>query len=135
MRDRSDRGSAAVEFALVLPILLMLALAVVQVGLFVRDDLVLVGSARAGVRQAAVSADDDSVRTAVSQGAPGLDPTRIDVTISRTHRGAEKGMTPGGAHVRNVAQHVIGAAYAVYCFGDGDQLLTGEFAALQPAAH
>ena len=31
--------------------------------------------------------DDDSVRTAVSQGAPGLDPTRIDVTISRTQRG------------------------------------------------
>jgi Flp pilus assembly protein TadG len=87
VRGRSDRGSAAVEFALVLPIVLTLALAVVQVGLFVRDDLVLAGSARAGARQAAVSSDDDSVRTAVSQGAPGLDPTRIDVTISRTERG------------------------------------------------
>jgi Flp pilus assembly protein TadG len=87
VRGRSDRGSAAVEFALVLPILLMLALAVVQVGLFVRDDLVVAGSARAGARQAAVSSDDDSVRTAVSQDAPGLDPTRIDVTISRTQRG------------------------------------------------
>jgi Flp pilus assembly protein TadG len=83
----SDRGSAAVEFALVLPILLMLALALVQVGLFVRDDLVLAGSARAGARQAAVSADDESVHAAVTQGAPGLDPTRIDVTISRTERG------------------------------------------------
>jgi len=51
------------------------------------------------------------------------------------HRGVEKGMTPGGIHVRNVAQHVIGAAYAVYCFGDGDELRTGQVAALQPAAH
>ena len=87
MRKGSDRGSASVEFALVLPILLVLVLAVVQVGLFVRDDLVLVGSARAGARQAAVSADDASVRDAVAQGAPGLDPSRIDVAISRTRRG------------------------------------------------
>ena len=87
MRLRSDRGSASVEFALVLPILLVLVLAVVQVGLFVRDDLVLVGSARAGARQAAVSADDASVRDAVARGAPGLDPSRIDVAISRTRRG------------------------------------------------
>jgi Flp pilus assembly protein TadG len=87
VRGRSDRGSAAVEFALVLPILLMLALAIVQLGLFVRDELVLVGSARAGARQAAVSGDDSSVRSAVSQDAPSLDPTRIDVAISRTQRG------------------------------------------------
>jgi Flp pilus assembly protein TadG len=85
--DSSDRGSAAVEFALVLPLLLVLVLAVVQIGLFVRDDLVLVGSARAGARQAAVSADDESVRSAVSADAPGLDPTRMEVTIARTQRG------------------------------------------------
>jgi len=87
VRGSSDRGSAAVEFALVLPLLLVLVLAVVQIGLFVRDDLVLVGSARAGARQAAVSADDESVRSAVSADAPGLDPTRIEVTIARTQRG------------------------------------------------
>jgi Icc-related predicted phosphoesterase len=36
------------------------------------------------------------------------------------HRGTEKGITPGGIHVRNVAQPVIQRAYRVYCFG-GDQ--------------
>jgi Icc-related predicted phosphoesterase len=30
------------------------------------------------------------------------------------HRGAEKGLTPGGIHVRNVAQGVIGRPYNVY---------------------
>ena len=70
-----------------LPILLVLTLAVVQVGVFVRDDLLLVGSARAGARQAAVTADDTAVRDAVVQDAPGLDPTRITVSISRTKRG------------------------------------------------
>jgi Icc-related predicted phosphoesterase len=31
------------------------------------------------------------------------------------HRGTERGMTTGGRHVRNVAQPVIGHAYALYC--------------------
>ena len=30
------------------------------------------------------------------------------------HRGTEKGVTPGGIQVRNVAEHVIGHAYNVY---------------------
>lgn len=33
------------------------------------------------------------------------------------HAGTEKGMTPGGIPVRNVAMPVIGAAYRVYCLG------------------
>jgi Icc-related predicted phosphoesterase len=37
------------------------------------------------------------------------------------HAGTEKGVTPGGIRVRNVALPVINHAYAVYCLdGDGD---------------
>jgi Icc-related predicted phosphoesterase len=68
--------------------------------------------------------------------AEAVDAVGADLILhGHAHRGAEKGMTPGGVHVRNVAQHVIKAAYAVYCFGDGDTLRTGQFAALQPAMH
>jgi Icc-related predicted phosphoesterase len=35
------------------------------------------------------------------------------------HRGTEKGVTPGGTHVRNVALPVIRRAYNVYAIGDG----------------
>jgi Flp pilus assembly protein TadG len=45
-----DRGSAAVEFALLLPILLLLLLALVQVGVIARDSLVLTQASRAGAR-------------------------------------------------------------------------------------
>src|SRR6266700_7361071 len=45
---RGERGSAALEFAMVLPILLIVTLGLVQAGLFVRDQLVLVEAARAG---------------------------------------------------------------------------------------
>jgi Icc-related predicted phosphoesterase len=34
------------------------------------------------------------------------------------HRGSERGLTPGGRHVRNVAQPVIGHAYRLYCLRD-----------------
>jgi Icc-related predicted phosphoesterase len=33
------------------------------------------------------------------------------------HAGSEKGVTPGGVQVRNVAQPVIGHAYNLYCLG------------------
>ena len=49
--DRAhERGSAAVEFALLLPILLLLLLALVQVGVIARDSLVLTQASRAGAR-------------------------------------------------------------------------------------
>ena len=68
--------------------------------------------------------------------AEAVDAAGADLIVhGHAHRGTEKGMTPGGIHVRNVAQHVIRAAYAVYCFGDGDDLRTGELRALQPSVH
>jgi len=78
--DRAhERGSAAVEFALLLPILLLLLLALVQVGVIARDSLVLTQASRAGAREAAVQASSDAVEEAVRAAAVGLDPARIDV--------------------------------------------------------
>lgn len=72
------------EFALVLPILLLLCLALVQVGLLARDQLLLVQAARAGSRQAVVDPEDATVRSAALEAAPGLDPTRVEVMVDRT---------------------------------------------------
>jgi hypothetical protein len=72
-----------VEFALVLPILLMVTLAVVQVGLVARDQLMVVQASRAGAREAAVTVDSEVVRGAALRAAPGLDPDALDVEVSR----------------------------------------------------
>jgi hypothetical protein len=72
-----------VEFALVLPILLLVCLGLIQVGLFARDQLLVVQAARAGARQASVDLDDDVVRAAVAGAVPGLDLERLDVVIER----------------------------------------------------
>ena len=78
-----ERASATLEFALVLPLVLILALAILQVGLLVKDQLVVTGCARAGARQAAVSTDDASVRQAAVDAGAGLDPSLLDVTVAR----------------------------------------------------
>src|SRR5438067_1272715 len=50
---RVEAGTAAVEFALVLPLLLVIALALVQVGLVIRDRLLVEEAARAHGQAAA----------------------------------------------------------------------------------
>jgi Icc-related predicted phosphoesterase len=39
------------------------------------------------------------------------------IVHGHAHRGTEKGVTPGGVRVRNVAQPLIRRAYNLYCFG------------------
>lgn len=76
-------GSAAVEFALVLPLLLVVGLALLQVGLLAKDQLVLQEAARAGARQAAVSHDEERVRQAAIEAGATLDRSRMAVAIDR----------------------------------------------------
>ena len=53
--------------------------------------------------------------------AEAIDAAGADLVVhGHAHAGAEKGMTPGGIHVRNVAQPVIKHAYHVYCLGGDD---------------
>jgi hypothetical protein len=77
---RGERGQAAVELALALPLLAGLALALLQVGLVVRDQVLVTHAAREAAREAAVSADLDSVERAAARAAR-LDPGRLDVRV------------------------------------------------------
>lgn len=63
----SERGSAVVEFALVIPLVLALLLGLVEVALVARTQLEVVNSAREGAREAAASPDPaDAARAARS---------------------------------------------------------------------
>jgi Flp pilus assembly protein TadG len=78
-----ERGSAAVEFVLVLPLVLVMALALVQVGLLVKDQIVVAESARAGARQGAVSTNDQEAVRAAQDAAVSLDTNRLGVAVDR----------------------------------------------------
>jgi len=82
-RPHPERGSATVEFSLVLPLLLVLTLGMIQVGLLARDRLLVEAAARAGARAAAIQDDPAEVEAAVSAAAPSLDPATTSVSIAR----------------------------------------------------
>lgn len=63
-RRREDGGQASVELALVLPLVVLLLLAVVQLGLLVRDQILVVHAAREAAREAAVDPAADAPRRA-----------------------------------------------------------------------
>lgn len=83
MPDGPERGSAAVEFALVLPLVLVLVLGMVQVGIFARDRLLVEAAARAGARTAAVVDDPAAVRAAALAAAPTLRDVDLALEVVR----------------------------------------------------
>ena len=79
---RAERGQAAVELALTLPLVATVLLAIVQIGLIARDDVLVLHAAREGARQAALGAADGEVRRAALAAGP-LDPSRVTVGAER----------------------------------------------------
>lgn len=79
----TERGSASVEFALVLPILLLVLVAVVEVAVVGRLQLELAGAARQGARVAATNPDPAQAVAAVHRTlGDGLE-SNVIVTVER----------------------------------------------------
>ena len=83
-RGSGDGGQAAVELALVLPLVVLVLLVVVQVGLVARSQILVVHAAREAAREAAVDPGADAPRRAALEGS-GLAGDRL--TVASTGRG------------------------------------------------
>ena len=81
MTSPRHEGQAAVEVALVLPVVALVLLLVVQVALVVRDEVLVTHAAREAARAAAVDASPTAARRAAAAGAP-LDPRRLHVRLA-----------------------------------------------------
>jgi len=58
--------------------------------------------------------------------AEAIDSAGADLAVhGHAHGGSERGVTPGGITVRNVAQPVLRRAYAVYCLDRGGEVSCG----------
>ena len=84
-RERGDGGQASVELALVLPLVVILLLGVVQLGLLVRDQILVVHAAREAAREAAVDPAPDASRRAALASSTLADDR---LTVTATGRGA-----------------------------------------------
>lgn len=80
-RHGFERGQSTVELALVLPVVVLLLLALLQVGLVARDVVLVAHAAREGARAAAADPDPEAAREA-AEAAAGLSADRLEVRTS-----------------------------------------------------
>ena len=77
-----DRGAVAVEFALVVPLLLLLLVGIAEVGRLYHVQTLLSGAARDGVRVMALEDDPAAARAATRASARGLALTNGQIGVS-----------------------------------------------------
>jgi Flp pilus assembly protein TadG len=104
---RSERAQALVEFALVLPVLLVLALAIAELAEVGVARLALEHAAAEGARTAALTNDDRQVRASVAAAAAPLDAAGVDVAIEPPE--AQRGSDPRGTLVAVRLRYAIAA--------------------------
>jgi Flp pilus assembly protein TadG len=85
-RSKDQKGQTMVEFALVLPVLLMLILGVIQFGIAFNNYLAVTDAVRAGARKGSVArfiqtGREDAVRQVVHDAADNLDTSKMPVTV------------------------------------------------------
>ncbi|MDJ0924551.1 MAG: TadE/TadG family type IV pilus assembly protein [Acidimicrobiia bacterium] len=83
MRNR-ERGSATVELALLVPLILVLLVVVVEVAVVARAQVELVAAAREGARVAATSPDPERAVSAVRR-ALGTSGVNARIAVRRPH--------------------------------------------------
>lgn len=91
---KDERGQAIVEFAIALPLLMVVLVAIVQFGISFSHYLTLADAVRSGARAASVNASSGAAaattagRSAVLSAAPGLvQPGDVQVTSPTWHSG------------------------------------------------
>ena len=78
----SERGAAAVEFALVLPILVLILFGVIEFGGVYNAQLMVTGAAREGAREMAVGGDLADAEAAAVSAVVVAGADALDVTVS-----------------------------------------------------
>ncbi|TFV51942.1 TadE/TadG family type IV pilus assembly protein [Blastococcus sp. TF02A_35] len=81
-RLRDERGASAVEFAFVVPLLLLLVLGIAEFGRAFQVQGTISAAAREGVRTMALQDDRAAARAAVRNAAGTLDPAITDLQIA-----------------------------------------------------
>jgi Flp pilus assembly protein TadG len=84
MRERlqRERGASVVEFALIVPLLIVLVLGIIEFGHAFQVQGTLSAAAREGARVMALQSDPAAARAAVRDAAPTLDPAITDAQIA-----------------------------------------------------
>ena len=141
MKIRSEHGASAVEFAIVLPLLLVLVFGIIEFSIFLYDKAVITNASREGARQGLVynyrdfdgdgenenyPLSDDEIRTIVKTYANGL---LINLGASQNNLvDGDIVITPAEPRATDDNLKVdVSFAYNFLVFPDLSQLLGGSF--------
>jgi Flp pilus assembly protein TadG len=81
-RKKADRGVVVVEFALVLPVLLLILFGIIDFGRALNAQITLTGAAREGVRLAALGYPNAAIQSRVAAAAPDLSSVTVTVVAN-----------------------------------------------------
>lgn len=100
-RRRGERGVAAVEFALVVPLLLVVLFGIIDFGFAINRYAIVNNAAREGVREASLGATEAEINAAVNHGMADLGGTyKVTVSCKRVDTSRctswTSGAEPGG---------------------------------------
>lgn len=79
---KDQKGQALVEFAIVLPILLLLVMGILQFGMMLNSYLTIENAAREGARTGIIGSSDSEIQNLIISTSPNLDPAKLKVTIT-----------------------------------------------------
>lgn len=82
-RRREERGSAAVEFALIMPIFLMLLFGIIDFGYMINRTSVINNAARDAVREASLGGTEAQVRSAANVSLNGVPNATVAVSCRK----------------------------------------------------
>ena len=82
-RMRDESGAAAVEFALVFPMLMLVLFGIIEFGAMYNAQLMITGAAREGARSMAISGDPVTAKLDTLEAATGVSLAAAEVSFSR----------------------------------------------------
>ena len=106
----SERGAAAVEFALVLPILVLILFGVIEFGGVYNAQLMVTGAAREAARSMALDGDVADAQAVAVDAAVGIDPADLDVDVSPANCSAGTDVTVTVRYDRPFLTGLFGAS-------------------------
>lgn len=90
---KNEKGQSLVEFAIIVPVIVMMIMGIIEFGLMFNSYLTINNSSREGARYAAVGGTDAEIVDKIISTAPNLDSTHISISIIPDENSRSRGDT------------------------------------------
>lgn len=90
---KNEKGQALVEFAIILPILLLIVLGILQFGMLINSYLTISNSAREGARLGIVGGTNTDIQNVILKTSPNLDSKSLLISITPSNGSRNSGDT------------------------------------------